>query len=310
MRVLELLLAEDFVGIKKFLNLIRRQSLERSSNLASACLARDRRGRAETLCLKARESGVSDHALYESRKNGLIENVRRCLAGNASLCEGEIKNRVKNISFELAHDFKFQCELLNLCDQYEQIGAAVVPARLAFECASSSTERAKAAIALSHLGDKQGRSEDAFEYARLAQTEQPENFDILLHLARLANDLGKQAEAEAAYSQALHHAKNSSERAKAALALSHNLAVARKIRKALEAAEVALSSAPANTEILLQIGHLRLRNGDRSGARKVIRELRSLVPSDHPSLMILTARSQLIPFTAQRLWRGIAKILR
>ena len=163
---------------------------------------------------------------------------------------------------------------------------------------------------MSHLCDRQGRGEEAFEYARLAQTEEPENLNIVLHLARLANDLGKQAEAESAYTQALRHASTNLDRAKAALALSHHLAVANKIHKALDAAEVALAATPASEEILLQIGYLRLRKGDRLGTLKVIQELRSLVPNDHADLRFLSSRSQLIPFKVRRLLRILAKVLR
>ena len=381
MQVFDHLLAQEFDEIGKLLNVIRRQASERANNLASACLARGQRSRAENLWQKARENGVSDRALHEARNNGLVENLRRWISGNTHLQEAKIEDRVKSVSFELVDDFGFQKELVNLCDQYGQIGAAVIPARLALQCASSTSDRAKAALALSHLCDRQGRGEEAFEYARLAQTEEPENlniilhlarlandlgkqaeaegayaqalrhastnldramaalalshlydrqgrgeeafeyarlaeaeqpedFDIVLHLARLANDLGKQAEAEAAYTQALRHASTNLDRAKAALALSHHLAVAKKIHKALDAAEVALAATPASEEILLQIGHLRLRKGDRLGTLKVIQELRSLVPNDHADLLFLSSRSQLIPFKVRRLLRILAKVLR
>ena len=156
----------------------------------------------------------------------------------------------------------------------------------------------------------QGCDHEAFEYAKLAQAEWSERVELQRHFARLANDLGHHAEAEGAFMEALRHASAGLERAQTGLSLSHYLASRKRLREALEYAELALLSAPDDADILAQIAHLRLRQWDRRGALRVIEELRSLVPADNPHLVLLTKRSKIMPYLIRRAMWGLGKLRR
>ena len=376
MQIIEFLLADDFQAIGRLLNQTRRQDGERSINLARACLARGKRRSAEKLFSRALEENIAPDVHRKAQIGGLIENVQRLLSRNQHVPEADVLKLVEGVASEFIHDFRFQYKLSILCDQYGQLDAAAIPARLALECATSADERAQAATHLSCISDKQGRMDEAYVYACLAAVEKPKSVEAQRHVARIAKELGKYAEAESAYRQAISLAGSKQERAQVALELSHlldqqgfekeayvcaclaaaeqpksveaqrhvariakelekyaeaesayrqalslagskqeraqialdlshYLASTKRLREALEYAELALVWVPGDLEILLKMAQLRLRQGDRLGALRVIEQLQLLAPADHPQLKLLARRSRLIPFIIQRSLRSL-----
>ena len=309
-QTIALLLAEDFDAIGRLLNVTRRQMPERATKLARACLTRGQRSRAENLLRKAKNDNIVDHVIQAARMAGIIENAQRKFSRNPNLSAADVLAYVTRSTAEFAHEFRFQTKLADVCERYGYLAASALPARLAFECAASSSDRAQSAMRLSHILDRLGRTDEAFEYARRAQADHPERVDIQRHVARLAGELGTHAEAEGAYREALSHASAGRERAQAELSLSHYLASRKRQREALEYAELALLSAPDDADVLAQIAHLRLRQGDRPGALRVIAELRCLVPANNRQLILLTKRSKIMPYLIRRAMLHLGKLRR
>lgn len=156
--VIDLLLKQDFVGIRVLLNKNRRTAPERASNLARASLARGNRARASKLWQRALDRGVEGEAIERARISGLVEYGRRHLASRPETESEGTETFIKKISLEYPNSLRLQRELAHWCMIYLAPKAALIPLRRAVEISPTDTSRR---VALEHALHAAGQTEKA-----------------------------------------------------------------------------------------------------------------------------------------------------